>query len=378
MKRDFLSHCPKILAGLLMLTLGCHEKAAPPGKTGKSDALPVSVTSVQTVAWDKTVSIIGTLYPKDEATLAGQVEGAVEKTLVDFGDRVKAGQVLALIDTASYDAQLQQAAGNLAKAEANWTNARRNLERLIKLRQTGIASESDLDQAEAQASQWEAEVKAAKGAEAVARLNLEKSRVQAPFDGAISTRIVGKGDFTKIGSPLFNMVNDSVLKFIFQVPEKFASYVQKGLPVSFSVDNYPKEVFTGTVYLISPSVHTSSRSFGVGALVTNSNFRLKASTFARGTLVLEKAVTTTAVPVDAVVNFAGVTKVFVIEQNVARSRVVTTGRVRDGLQELTQGVKPGEWVAVSGNSRLSDGATVKVQGAKSESKGAMAAPKARS
>jgi membrane fusion protein (multidrug efflux system) len=280
---------------------------------------------------------------------------------VDFGDRVRSNQDLAFIDTASYEAQLEQAVGNLAKADANLTNARLNFERVQKLRTNDIASASDFDQAKAQRDQWDAEVKAAHGAEGVARLNLQRSRVQAPFDGAIAQRIVGRGDYVKVGSALFNIVNDAVLKFIFQVPERYASYVEKKLPATFRVDNYPGETFTGNVYLISPAVNTVSRAFNVGALVTNTDFRLKANTFGRGELVLERGLPTPVVPLESVISFAGVTKVFVVEDRVAHGRTVKTGRIRDGLQEILDGVKLGEVVVVTGQGRLNDGSTVSIR-----------------
>lgn len=351
-------------AALLVLPACSRQDSAKPVQ--KSEARLVTVTTVTNVLWDRTVSIVGTLYPKDEATIAAQVEGAVEKTLVDFGDRVKSEQDLAFVDTASYAALLEQAVGNLAKAEASLTNARLNFERVQRLKQGGIASDADFDQAKSQLDQATADVKVAGGAEGVARLNVERSRVQAPFDGAISQRVVGRGDYVKAGSPLFNIVNDGVLKFIFAVPERYGSFVEKRLPVSFNVDNFPGEVFTGSVYLISPSVSAASRSFNVGALVTNTDFRLKASTFARGELVVQRAVLTPVVPLDAVVSFAGVTKVFVIENGVARSRQVELGRVRDGLQEVISGAKAGNQVVVNGQSKLSDGVAVAVQAAEAK------------
>lgn len=340
---------------------GCRRDTPAGAKPQRPEATPVTVAVVTNVAWDRTVSIVGTLFPKDEAAIASRVDGQVESTLVDFGDRVRTDQDLAFIDTASYEAQLEQAVGNLAKAEANLANARQNFERVQKLKQDGIASASDFDLAKSQQDQWEAELKAARGAHGVAQLNVQRSRIQAPFDGGISQRFVGRGDYVHVGTPLFNLVNDTVLKFIFQVPERYASYVEKKLPVKFNVDNYPGEIFTGSVYLISPAVNTTSRAFGVGALVTNTDFRLKASTFARGTLVLERGVETPVVPLESVVSFAGVTKVFVIEDNMARSRAVQVGRIRDGLQEIVSGVSPGAVVAVTGQSRLTDGASVTVQ-----------------
>lgn len=347
------------------LVAGCKGKSATPARVARPETAVVTVAMVTNAAWDRSVSVTGTLFAKDTASISAQVEGQVEKTLVDFGDRVKMGQDLAYIDTGSYDALLQQAVGNTAKAEANYRNAQQNFDRVKKLRSDGVASESDFDTAKAALDQWEAESRAAKATEAVARLNLQRSKVQAPFDGAISQRIVGRGDFVKVGSPLFDAVNDSVLKFIFQVPEKYASYVEKKLPVTFSVDNYPGEVFTGSVYLISPEVSKASRAFNVGALVTNIDFKLKANTFARGELIVQPAVPTAVVPLDAVVNFAGVTKVFVLENNVAHSRSVRTGRIKGGLQEIEQGVKTGEMVVTSGQTKLFDGAKVVLREAES-------------
>src|SRR5262245_15740434 len=346
---------------LVIIAPGCKRESGGSMKTQRPDATAVTVAAVTNIASAKTVSTVDTLFTKDEAAIAAQVEAAVERTLVDFGDRVRSNQDLAFIDTASYEAQLEQAVGNLAKAEANLTNARLNFERVEKLRTNDIASASDFDQAKAQRDQWDADVKGAHAAEGVARLNLQRSRVQAPFDGAIAQRIVGRGDYVKVGSPLFNIVNDAVLKFIFQVPERYASYVEKKLPATFRVDNYPGETFTGSVYLISPAVNTASRAFNVGALVTNTDFRLKANTFGRGELVLDRGLPTPVGPLESVISVVGVTKVFVVQDSVAHDHTVKTGRIRDGLQEILDGVKLGEVVVVTGQSRLNDGSTVSIR-----------------
>src|SRR5262249_53950971 len=159
-----------------------------------------------------------TLFAKDEATIGAEVEGKVEKTRVDFGDRVVAGQELALIDTTSYEALARQSAANLAKAKASALNAEANLKRTQELQKNNIASASQFDQATAEAEQARAEVQSAEAAEGIARLNLERSRDKAPFDGAVAERIASAGDYVKIGAPLFRLVNDGVLKYIVQAP----------------------------------------------------------------------------------------------------------------------------------------------------------------
>ena len=362
MKRVFVL---LVLAAGFVLS-GCNREGGGSGGVSKAPPRPetavVTVATVTNALWDRTVSIVGTLFPKDEALVSAQVEGMVEKTLVDFGDRVRGDQVLAEIDTATHNANLQAAIGNTARAQANVSRTQQNFERVKQLSKAQVASSAEFDQAQADLQQAEAELKAAQGAEAVAKLNLDHSRVLAPFDGGISQRLVGRGDYVKTGTPLFNVVNDFVLKFIFGVPEKYASYIEKKLPVTFSVDNYPGETFSGSVYLISPQVSTANRSFSVGALVTNTNFKLKANTFARGNIVIQKAIPTPIVPLSAVVSFAGVTKIFVIDdKNVAHGRTVKIGRIEQGFQEIVEGVKEGEVVATSGQGKLSEGVQVTLQ-----------------
>jgi RND family efflux transporter MFP subunit len=361
----FRLHQTLIVAVAVALS-ACHDTSAPAPAKKTPDPINVTVTPVAPASWDRTVSIIGTLFPKDEATVAAEVEAMVQKTSVEFGDRVTAGQVMAVLDAATYQADLQRELGAVARAQANLTNAMQVMKRDTELQKTGAVAASDIDAARAQVAQWEAEVKAAEAAMSMAQLNIKRSQIKAPFDGAIAQRKVTQGDFVKIASPLFTVVNDKVLKFIFEVPEKFASQVKKDLAIEFSVDNFPGEKFAGSVYLISPVVNAATRALNVGALVQNPDLKLKASTFARGRLILENGVPVNVVPQEAVVTFAGVTKVFVADGSIARSRTVKAGRVQNGKQEIIDGMKPGENVITSGQGRLVEGAAIAIQsGAKS-------------
>ena len=349
-----------LLLGALLVLPGCSKSPAQPTTVVRDDSVPVTVAAVTLAPLDRTLEIVGTLYPRNEGTVAAQVDGQVEKTLVDFGDQVVAGQELALIDTASHEALAALAAANVAKARANALNAEQSLKRVMELQQSRISSASDLDSATALAEQARAEVKASEASEAVARLNLKRSHVIAPFDGSVSERVASTGDYVKIATPLFRLVQDKQLKYIVQVPEKYAAHVKPELPVQLTVDAWPDEVFEGKVFLISPSVNTATRSFNVGTLVPNPDRKLKANTFARGELILRRAVPTPVVPLEAILNFAGVTKVFVIENGSARSREIATGRIQNGRQEVLEGLTPGEMVALSGTTKLFENARVRI------------------
>jgi len=349
-----------LLALLLVTASGCSRKDDARSKHSADDSIAVTLAAVGMTNVDRTIPVVGTLFPKDEATLAAEVEGRVERTMVEFGDRLTNGQLIAQIDTTTYEALARQASANVARAKATAANAEQNLKRTRELNKSAIASASELDQTIAAAEQAFSEVKAAEASEAIARLNLERSRVRSPFDAAVAERIANTGDFMKAGSPLFRIVNDKVLKYIVNAPERYAGHVQKEQIVRFTVDAY-SEPFEGRVFLISPSVNTITRAFAFGALVDNREGKLKASTYARGELILERNVSTTIVPLDAVINFAGITKVFVVESGVARARIVQIGRVLGPHQEVLSGLRPGDKVAVTGQTRLFDGAKVHIQ-----------------
>ena len=323
--------------------------------------MPVVTAAVEVVKLDRTISVVGSLMPRDEATVGAQVEGQVQTTFVDFGDTVTNGQELAQIDTDSYEALARQAAAAVAKAKANALNAEHNLKRVLQLQKDNISSASDFDIATAQAEQGRADVKAAEAAEAISQLNLRRSHARAAFNGSIAERFANSGDYVKIGAALFRLVNDTELKFTIQVPERYASQVKPDQVVRLTVDAWPNESFEGKVYLINPSIAAATRSFNVAARVLNPARKLKANTFGRGELILERDVSTPVVPLEAIVNFAGITKVFVIEGTAAHTREVKIGRVSDGRQEILEGLKAGELVAVVGQTKLYEGAKIRVQ-----------------
>jgi len=339
---------------------GCSRSGAP-ASTSKAD-VPVAVTvAVLTVEpLNRTLPVVGTLFARDEAVVAAEVEGKIEKTGAEFGDRIVAGQELALIDTDTYAALAHQAEARVNQARANAGSAEHELVRQQALRKGGIASLADLDAAVGASDSAQAAVKAAQAAETVARLSLDHSHVRAPFDAAVADRLAGAGDFVQAGTPLFRIVNDSVLKFIVAAPESYAPHIRKEQSVRFTVDAFPGRVFEGKVFLISPQVTAATRMFSLGALVPNADRTLKAGTFARGEIVLEKSVPTVLAPLESIVMSSGNARVFVVTNDSVRLRTVELGRVVGDRQEVA-GVVAGEIVVTSGHSKLRDNLRVMVR-----------------
>src|SRR5437868_4748210 len=118
---------------ILIASTSCSKNEAANQQSASDGAVPVSVAKVESATMDRTLPVVGTLFAKDEATIGAEVEGRVQKTLVDFGDRLKKDQIIAYIDTDLYEALARQAAANLTKTRASATNADQTLERTRSL-----------------------------------------------------------------------------------------------------------------------------------------------------------------------------------------------------------------------------------------------------
>jgi membrane fusion protein (multidrug efflux system) len=195
------------------------------------------------------------------------------------------------------------------------------------------------------------------------RKKLRDTSIAAPLAGSISKRSVSAGEYVKVAAPLFTIVQDNPLKLRGMIPERFAPEVRTDQTVEIRVDSFSNITFKGKLTRISPSSDVASRSFMVEGSVENPERRLKPGFFAHATVTTRVDADATTVPQQAVVSFAGVSKVFVAENNVARERVIqTAGRVGATAEVEITGLKPGELVVISGLTRLTNGTPLKVSG----------------
>jgi RND family efflux transporter MFP subunit len=377
-------------------------------------AVPVTVTPVRAQKVARTLEFVGTLYANEEVTVSSEVDGRIASLAADLGDRVARGQMLAKIDDAEFRFAIQQTESNLKenlarlglektppkdfdvaqtslvqRAKADADDAERSLARTKTLYERQLIAAQDYDTAQMRAkmagANYKSSVEEARASLAAAsskqaqletaRKKLRDTAIVAPLAGSVSKRSVSAGEYVKIAAPIFTIVQDHPLKLRGMIPERFAPEVHTDQAVEIRVDSFPNAAFKGKLTRISPSSEVTSRSFMVEGVVENPERRLKPGFFAHAIVTTRVDPNATTVPQQAVVSFAGVSKVFVVvrephgpegnrgaENNVARERVVqTAGRVGANEVEVT-GVKPGELVVISGLTRLTDGAAVKVAG----------------
>ncbi len=329
------------------------------GKPARAEVAPRVVRVAQTDVrpMERVLQVTGTLSAREEATVAAQVAGQIETSLVDLGDRVVAGQELVLIDTTSYDARRRESAANLARATAIAANAARNLKRVQELQQDKIASTSELDTAASEAEKAQADVKAAEAADAIARLNLERSRVRAPFNGAIAQRVASAGDYVSVGAPIARLVQTDPLRLKLDVPERESVAVRVGQLIRVKVEG-DTNVYSGKIARVAPAIRETDRMLQIEADVPNPG-RLRAGLFAHAEIVVNEREEVVSVPPSALVVFAGLEKVLIVRDGKATEKNVVTGRRDSGWVEIVSGLTAGETVVLDpGSMRTGQAVTI--------------------
>lgn len=335
---------------LLAVAAGCGGKSAAesPATTAKVEAVPITVANVAVRQVERTVSVVGTLAANAQAEVASEVDGQVVAIEADLGDRVTPGQVLARVRRDEIEARFREAEATLAKAVADEGRAR-------PLQATGVISAQEYEQV-----RWT--LHSAQARHDQLRIQLDHTDIRAPLDGSVAARLVDRGNYVRPGTVLFRLVEDDPLKFRGEVPEREVPSLQSGQQVRVNVDAFRGETFTGQVSRIGSAADPTARALAFEAVVPNPDHRLRPGFFGHGDVVVGRDDRALAVPRGAVTSFAGVTKLFIIEDGAAHERAVTLGvDLGDGWVEIAEGLTPGKQVATSGLSKLADGTQVTIR-----------------
>lgn len=389
----------------LSLATACGDAASRGAAAGALGGKPKGPVIVRTIeakeeVVDRVVEITGTLGGAEEVVVSAEVDGRVERVAADLGDVVSKGATLVQLQATTprllaeqADADFLQSLAKLGvggdeldnvdpmklasvkRAEADLAEARRNTGRVRELHAKGVVTQNDLDTIETrervaeaahQAAREEAAAavataRAKRAALGLARKRLSDTTVASPIAGIVSERRVALGELVKAGAPVATVVVSDPLKLRGDVPERYAGEVKQDMDVTVSLDALGLDA-TGKISRVGPAVAAASRTFRVEALVPNADGKLKPGLFARARVTIGSDETVLAVPETAVSALAGVTKVFVLEDNTAKERKVDVLRKR-GSDALVAGeLKAGEQVIVTGIARLYDGAQVQLDG----------------
>ncbi len=358
---------------ILMLTYGLVQRArpavvpAPPPPT-------VVVATATTEDVPRVISALGTVTPRATIAVHTRVDGPLQSLRVREGERVAAGQVLAVIDPAPSTVALAQAQAQLARDQAALAGARADLERYRGLVTSESIPRQQLDQQQATVQQLLAAVAADEASVAGARLQLSYTTIRSPVSGRVGLRQVDPGNNVHAAdaTPILTVTQMQPADVVFAVPQDALGPVLErlrsgnALPVLALDAAGQRLIASGRVLSIDNSIDPSTGTAKLKATFDNTGDELLANQFVNVRMQVDMIRAATVVPGSAVQRGAPGSFVFVVgDGNVVALRKVSVGPAEPGNDRvvITNGLRAGEVVVADGADRLRDGMRVRVQGA---------------
>jgi RND family efflux transporter MFP subunit len=381
------------LAGVLPFA-GCRSS----GRSADADAAETPTATVAEVIRGSIVhrlSLAGQFQPYQVVDVHAKVSGYIRHIYVDIGDKVRQGQVIAVLEVPELDAQLRGTGAELARSKDEITRARHEVSRaesqhsalhndFKRLKQAseaqpGLIAEQEIDDAQSKDLASEAQVDAAKSALAAAMQQSESAkadnervgdlanytRVTAPLDGVITWRYADTGALIQAGTssdtqslPIVKLSQSSLLRLRLPIPEDAVEFVHEGATVQVNVDAVHRS-FEGKVVRFTRNLNLATRTMETEIDVANKDLSLTPGEYANTTIELERHDNVLTVPVQAVVREGNQSTVLVVDgAHHVQMRDITTGLQGSNLIEVKSGLSAGDLVITGNQSNYQAGESV--------------------
>lgn len=364
-----------LLAAAFAIVIGGCAAPADVVEPDVEEAIPVDVIEVERRDLARSLNWSGRLDAKQTVYVTAEVAGQVAEVHVEVGDQVAAGDLLVSLDADALQRQAQQAAAAVASARAALEDAKQAYEiaqreqaRLKPLYELGAISrqqwesiQDDVERARhAVEETLPAQLAQAEAAYAAARLQIDNAEIRAPIAGEISAVQTSRGNYAAPGNPLIVLVQRDTLEVNALLSERQVAQIELGQDVQVRVPAVDAQAFAGAITAIAPAANEQGM-FAVKVEIPNPELRLRPGMQAELEIPVEQAEAVPVVPAHALLQRNGQESVFVVEDDVAKLRPVTTGIRSEDLVAVVAGLAEGERVVVGGHSFLSDGTPVRVQ-----------------
>jgi RND family efflux transporter MFP subunit len=347
-----------------------------PGMGQKGISVAVEIAPIEKGAIRDTAQFSGTLIPKSQFTIAPKISGRLNQLLVDIGDPIRQGQLVAVLEDEEYQQQVIQAEADLRVARANLEEAKRSLEmakrdleRARTLHQKGIQSDSQLDVVVAQYDAQEARYKVAvaqlankESALETTRVRLSYTRIKASWEKGSETRYVGErfadaGAMLSPNTPILSIINLQPITAVIHVTDRDYFRLQTEQQATITSSAFSGKTFLGRVVRIAPLLKETSRQARVEIEIQNPEGLLKPGMFITTMIEFSRREETTVVPFSALVNRNGQQGVFLadIENKKARFQPVQVGIIEGTRAEILEPALISGYVVTLGQHLLEDG-----------------------
>ena len=321
-----------------------EAKVADPAEIAAATPLPVEVSTPQIADIFATYQTTTTITSDSEAPVLARVSGEVVEILVEEGDEVEKGQVLARLDGDRLRLQMLQAKANLEKTSTAY-------ERYVQLHERGLVSASIFEG-------LKFDMDALNASYELKRLSYSYTTIRAPISGVVSSRNIKLGQHLMAGAPAFKITDTSKLIAYLRIPQIELSKISAGDAARVRVDAIPEVEFAATIVRISPTIDPLNGTFKATATIDNQDGYLAPGMFGRFNVAYEKHSDVLLIPVAALVEEDNETVVYVVNDGSANRRTIEVGIESDGLVEVLRGLEANEKIVITGQGGLRDGARV--------------------
>jgi RND family efflux transporter MFP subunit len=354
-----------LAAAVIATVIVTHENSV-------ASAQPTSVPVIEFAASDLvqpqtrelrlSISITGTLQPRNWTTVKAKVAGELKTMLVREGETVRPGQVLARIDTQDAQARMDEKIADLEAGRAQLALAQKNRANNLALLQQKFISQNAFDSVQSNYQVSEAKLKALEAQVALAKKALADTVVNAPQAGIVSQRHAQPGEKLPVDGKILTLVDLAEMEVEAAVPAGDIPSIRVGQEVAFRVEGFGEREFRGHIDRINPATQSGSRSILVYALLPNQDGALKGGMFANGSVTLSRIESALVLPLSAVREEAGKTYVLRIANDRLEPRAVKLGlrNEDEGVVQIVDGLNAQSRVVRANPGRYQPGAVVKI------------------
>ena len=317
-------------------------------KKDEKPPVPVEVVSVARGDIQQTYRTITTLEAENEVQVVARSTGLLQGILVEEGDTVVKGQLMAQLD-------IEQLSLEVAQLKATSKKLNKELERQQSLFARKLGSSDTLDRAKFEYEAQFAQLK-------LAKLKLNYASIKAPIGGIVTERLVKQGNLIRDNDMLFKIVDLSTLKAVLHLPEKELANVRKQQQILLNVDAMGDQVIIGEIERIRPTIDTSTGTFRVVAKLNNDNNFLKSGMFGKVEVVFDIHQGSLLIEQQAVITQDNRSHVFIVKENKAIQTPVTVGFQHNGVFEITDGLTENDHVITTGQQIIKHETLVEIVG----------------
>ena len=319
----------------------------------------VSSTFPSTQEINEEENLMGLIYSKSSPSLAVEVSGRVVKIIADVGDEVKAGDILAKIDSEKYNLQFSQAKAEIARLSALLVNKELDLQRAEKLFKDNLVSEEMMDRTKADFNALKEQMNAADAQLRNANRLIEETNIKAPIESEVAIKHIDAGDYVQPGMVVYELVDTKNLKVDLSFPEYLSPKLKKGLEVRITSPTNPDEIVISKIKDIKPNIDSRNKSLTTIIDFENPGTWLPGAS-SRATVVFSKFENAIVVPQISVVRRSIGEVIYVVKGDSVKETPVKTGLRKEGYIQILEGITLNDEIVKDGAGFLADSSIIEI------------------